>query len=346
MKRIKMVCMRGVLIALMAALTNGAAAAEPSAWAAKKLLPIRVAVFDFEVLEGVEVKALALTDHINAVLGVLPKVTIVNRDQIEKVADEHKLVMTGLADLNSAVKLGKFLSAQQVVVGRAGLIGQKCYVVVKLVDVETTVQTTVSVSVSADDGVEKLLEHLGQSLATRVQKLQRPKTDARDAALAKLRKAVEPLAGKVVLVNVTEQHLDRPLKDPAAQMAACNRLRSLGFEAFAPTDPKIGWKQTLLKTGKYDNAKVDYLLEGEGVSAFVAEIQGFTSCRGRVELRLVAVPGRSVTISEKGLGANVDLAEAFAAKAALEAAGVNAVDAVVARLAERLAKQNAKKDTP
>jgi hypothetical protein len=49
----------------------------------------------------------------------------------------------------------------------------------------------------------------------------------------------------------------------------------------------------------------------------------------RVALRLIAVPGRNVTLSDKGVAARVDLVEALAAKAALEDAGVNALDAVI-----------------
>jgi hypothetical protein len=74
---------------------------------------------------------------------------------------------------------------------------------------------------------------------------------------------------------------------------------------------------------------VDFLLEGEGVSAYAAEMQGMISCRARVELRLIAVPGRNVTITDRGVAARVDLVEALAAKAALEDAGINALDAVI-----------------
>ncbi|HUT56481.1 MAG TPA: hypothetical protein VNA25_01250, partial [Phycisphaerae bacterium] len=102
---------------------------------------IRVAVFDFDVLKGVDLEPAALTDQINAMLAEMPGVTIVNRDQIKKVADEHKMVLAGLVDNASAAQLGKFLSANYVIVGRASRIGQTNYLVLKIVDVATTVQT-------------------------------------------------------------------------------------------------------------------------------------------------------------------------------------------------------------
>jgi hypothetical protein len=68
-------------------------------------------------------------------------------------------------------------------------------------------------------------------------------------------------------------------------------------------------------------------------------MEGLISCRARVELRLIVVPGRAVTVSDKGVAARVDLVETLAAKAALEDAGVNALDAVILRHAEAQEKK-------
>jgi hypothetical protein len=87
-----------------------------------------------------------------------------------------------------------------------------------------------------------------------------------------------------------------------------------------PNAPPPGWKEELRTYGTYQGGTIDFLLEGDGVSSFAAEIQGLTSCRARVELRLVPVPGRDVILAETGTGADVDLVEALAAKAALEEA--------------------------
>lgn len=275
----------------------------------------------------------ALTDQINVLLAEIDKVTIVNRDQIRKLAEEHQIALSGLADTSSAVKLGKFLSAQYIVVGRASKIGQTYYLVLKIVDVETTEQTTVSAKAPTEDGFAAVLTRLDEPLTSAVRKLQRPRTDPTDTALAELRKLAAPLLGKVVLVSVEETHVGRPLVDPAAQMAIMQRLRSLGVTAIVPKDPVDDWKESLLQTGRYGKKKVDYLLEGEGTSAYAAQLQGLTSCRARVELRLIAVPGREITTSDRGVAAGVDLVESLAAKAALEEAGTQACDAVVRRWA-------------
>jgi len=302
--------------------------------APEKVRPIRIAICDVDVLQGVGAEGPAVTDQLNTMLTAIPQVTVVNRDQVQRVAEEHQIALSGLVETRSAVKLGKFLSAQYIMVGRASKIGQNFYLVLKIVDVETTEQTTVSAKAPVESGFQAVLDRLGGPLAADVRRLQRPTAAPADTTLAELRKVAEPLSGKVLLVSVEESHVNRPLRDPAAQMAIMQRLRSLGFSVIVPKDPVDGWKQSLLQTGKYGDKKVDYLLEGEGTSAFAAQLQGLISCRARVELRLVAVPGRTIATSDRGVAAGVDLVEALAAKTALEDAGVQACDAVIRRAAE------------
>ena len=204
-----------------------------------------------------------------------------------------------------------------------------------MVDVGTTVQTTVSAKASIQNGPEALVERLAAELGSSVRELQKPVVTPADKALAKVRAAAKAaLAGTVVLVDVSETHVNRPLTDPAAQMAVANRLKAVGVDVIVPKDPPAGWKRSLLETGKYGEKKVNFLLEGEGTSAYAARMGGMVSCRARVELRLITVPGRNVTINDKGVAARVDLVEALAAKAALEDAGVNALDAVILQSAE------------
>ncbi|MCH7812635.1 MAG: hypothetical protein IID40_01310, partial [Planctomycetes bacterium] len=265
-----------------------------------------------------------------------PQVTVVNRTEMRLTAKEHEIALSGLVDQGAAAKLGGFLNAQYVIVGRASRIGQNYYLVLKIIDVETTVQTVVSAKALVEKGVDGVLELLDPKLQGAFAKLQ---TTGRPSpggdALAALRENAASLRGKVVVVDINEEHVSRPLRDPAASMAVAHRLEEVGVKVLVPKNPVGGWKEALLQTGKYGDRNADYLLEGEGVSAFAAEIEGLISCRARVELRLIAVPGRSVLAVDKGIGAKVDLVEALAAKAALEEAAVRALDALLERVHRR-----------
>jgi len=185
-------------------------AAQPTKGAPKavkdaNLRLIRVAVFDFDVLKGVDLAPAALTDQVNTMLSALGKVMIVNRDQIKKVADEHKMALAGLVDTASAARLGKFLSANYVIVGRASKIGQTNYLVLKIIDVGTTVQTTVSAKAVTEKSLEALLDRLKAELKPKVRELQRPLTTEKDKTLAKVRAAAKCLAGMVILVDVSKR---------------------------------------------------------------------------------------------------------------------------------------------
>jgi len=307
--------------------------AEPKKDAVEKLRPIRVAVFDVDVLQGVGVEGPAITDQLNTMLAALPQVMVVDREQMKKIVAEHEMVLRAWVDTTSAIKFGKLFSAQYIMVGRASKIGQTFYLVLKIIDVETTVQTTISAKAAAESGFEAVLERLSEPLTANIRRLQRPTTESKDNALAELRKLAEPLVGKVLLVSVEETHVGATLRDPAAQMAVMQRLRSLGLTVIVPTEPVGGWKESLLQTGRYGEQKVDFLLEGEGTSASAGQMHGLTSCRARVELRLVPVPGRKISTTDRGVAAGVDLVESLAAKTALEEAGVQAADAVIRRAA-------------
>ena len=57
---------------------------------AEQLRSIRVAIFDVDVLRGIDVEGPALADHLNTTLAAMSQVTVINRDQLEKVADERR----------------------------------------------------------------------------------------------------------------------------------------------------------------------------------------------------------------------------------------------------------------
>ncbi len=299
---------------------------------------LRIAVFNLETPESFGIDSKALTDQVTTILEATEKVRLIDRTELSKSADEHKISLSGLADASTAIKLGKFVNAQYVLVGRGSKIGETNYIALKVIDVETTVQTTVAAKAAVADGTSKLLERLGESLTGAVAKLKRT-PDAGDPALAELRKLVKPIAGKVFLVDVSEEHVSRPLKDPAAQVAIVNRLKALDLAVVVTKDPVVGWKQHLLETGNYGDKKVDYLVEGEGTSGLAGQVQGLTSCRARVELRIVGVPGRSVDVTDRQTGAGVDLVEALAAKTALEEGGKLAIDATLKRLIAEVTRE-------
>ncbi len=318
--------MKWMLIAVLVAAPMALAreATESPAPAAKG---VRLAVFDLAVEKNAPLTAEALTDSILAICGTMEDVTLVDRAELSRVAQEQKMSLSGLADPGAGVKLGRLVAATHILVGRLSKIGQSYYLVLKVVDVETTEQRLVSVRAPVTDDVGSMIDRAADELA-KVLAPQAPPAPE-NGSLEKLAKKAAWLRGKTVVIDITETHVSRPLVDPAAATAAFHLLRNLSVNAVLPNAPPEGWQEALRSTGKFLDQPADYLLEGEGVSSFAAEMQGMTSCRARVELRLVPVPGRDVLVAERGVGAKVDLVEALAAKAALEDAAEEALKLLI-----------------
>ena len=64
---------------------------------------------------------------------------VTERSQIDKVLNEQALQMTGITDQNSAVKVGKLLSVQKIVIGEVTPFKKGVLVNLRIVDVETGV---------------------------------------------------------------------------------------------------------------------------------------------------------------------------------------------------------------
>ena len=128
-----------------------------------------LAVYDLDTLEPYRVVALILSEALRQELFKLRLFHIVNRENIVKVLEELALQQTGLVDEKEAAKAGKGLAAQQIVLGRYGILGKNSIVQAKRVDVET--QGTLGLgTLRCDVGREdELLEHMSE-LARKIAK--------------------------------------------------------------------------------------------------------------------------------------------------------------------------------
>ena len=96
-----------------------------------------LAVYDLDTIEPYRVVALILSEALRQELFKLGLFHMVNRENIVKVLEELALQQTGLVDEKEAARAGKGLAAQQIVLGRYGILGKNSIVQAKRVDVET-----------------------------------------------------------------------------------------------------------------------------------------------------------------------------------------------------------------
>lgn len=293
--------------------------------------PIRVAVFDLADRTGAGENGKTAADMIAEMLTAVENLQLVNRTDLDKVASEHKLAISGLADPIQAVRIGKLVNAQFIVTGSINRVGQKMYIIVKITEVETTIQQVVSSKVDLESGVDGALQQLAAPLVAKLSTLRRT-AESHDERMDALKERISPARGKRVVVSFDEEHLTRRLRDPAVITEITSILTDLGLVVLHPPTVAVqGWQDELRRTGRLFDKRVDLFLTGEGISEYATRFEDLVSCRARVELKLIQLPGDVVVAAEAAHASGVDLTEAMAAKSALTQAAREAAIEVLSR---------------
>lgn len=122
----------------------------------------QLAVYDLESGAQYKIVTLILSEALREEIMKLDLFRLVNRENIVKVLEEMALQQTGLADEKEAVKAGKGLAVQQIVLGRYGTLGKISVLQAKRVDVETQGALGIG-SLKCDVGREdELLRHMAE----------------------------------------------------------------------------------------------------------------------------------------------------------------------------------------
>jgi hypothetical protein len=282
--------------------------------------PVSTAVFDVDAASpSLKDRTAQFSALLFAGLSTQPGLALVERSQIDSALGELSMGASGLVDPSSAAKLGRLTGAKVLVLARAvGTTGEMT-VVAKVIGTETgrvyaasQIVGSADVQASANslsDGIAKIISgHAGDLL---------PPTDTGEAREARLRAAV---AGKVlpaVTLAIPEQHITRPVRDPAAQTEIARILIGLGFPVY---DLESADKAAIRITG-------------EAVSEQGSRHGDFVSCRARVEVKVVEVATGRVLLQDSQTEVAADISEVIAAKTALEHAGAKVADRIVAALA-------------
>jgi hypothetical protein len=120
----------------------------------------RLAVYDLDSVPQYRIVALILSEALREELLKLRLYRLVNRENIVKVLEEMALQETGLVDEKAAVKAGKGLAAQQIVLGRYGTLGKTSVLQAKRLEVETQSDLAIG-SLKCEAGREdELLQHM------------------------------------------------------------------------------------------------------------------------------------------------------------------------------------------
>jgi len=130
-----------------------------------------VAVLPFLARELPAAEGAAVADLLRVRLVQLGHCTVVEREQIESVLKEQAFQGSGLTDAKTAVKVGKLLGAERMVIGSVGTIDTRKFFTVSVVSVDTGVVEKAeyarwrSGSGELDQGIELLAQSACPSTA-------------------------------------------------------------------------------------------------------------------------------------------------------------------------------------
>jgi hypothetical protein len=303
--------MKTTLFTLFAFVTlaAGASAGDPPP------APLPTAVFEAEAVSpALKERAAQFSALLLAGLSSQSELALVERAQLDTALGELSLGASGLADPASAAKVGRLTGAKVLVNAKAiGTTGEMT-VVAKVVGTETGRVFAVSKVVSGGDATtaaNELAAQVAKTVKAHAAELVAPVEDT-IAREARLRAMVAGKTLPALAVSIPEQHLTRPVRDPAAETEIARTLGALGF--------------TLLESSSAE--KVTIRITGEAISELGMRRGDFVSCRARVEVKVVEIVTGRILLQDRQTEVAADISEAVAAKTALERAG--------AKLAERI----------
>jgi sulfatase modifying factor 1 len=114
-----------------------------------------IAVLDFGRSGISEAETRILVDYISSYIVESGKYTVIDRTQRETILEEIEFSISDCVE--EACQMGKLLSANQIVVGSLGQIGERYLLNIKLIEVETGI--TLSTASGKFDSVEDLIDN-------------------------------------------------------------------------------------------------------------------------------------------------------------------------------------------
>ena len=134
----------------------------------KKSEAPRLVVYDFSAAENLQVVGLILTEALREALYHSGGFILVNRENILKIMEEYKLQQSGTVDETQAVKMGKWLAANEAVTGNLATLGKTSVLQVKRINIQTMGTMTMGslqCPVGQEDDLLNQMPQLAQKLS-------------------------------------------------------------------------------------------------------------------------------------------------------------------------------------
>ncbi len=289
-------------------------------WGTLHAEPLTGAVLNFQVSgKKLENKGEETALLLNAFLSSSENLYLVERAELTKILGEQELSLTGTVSPDSASKIGSLVGAKILITGRVFEVGDKIFVAAKVMSTETGRVFGETVNFADVKGLDGGIEILAGKINTTVSKRSGDlvaKVETDEELIARLGKLVPKGDKPSVYVSVEEQHIGRPVIDPAVETEMKMLLQKLGYEV---VDDKSG-------------KSADINISGEGFSEFAARFGSLAACRGRVEINVHRNSDSTLLLTTRHNASSADIAENVAGKRALEKAATVLMEEIIPKL--------------
>ena len=262
-----------------------------------------------------------VTDLLFANLVTNPEMYLVEREEIDKLFTEQELNRSGLINPDQATQIGYLTGAKILVTGSVLVVGDKMYVVAKIIGTETSRVLGASVKGAVDDELDGLVEELAKNVASTISERAKElvaRPVSKEDRLAALIKSMGKGKRPSVWIDVPERHIGQTTYDPAAETELTRVCKELDFEVI---DRKEG-----------NRKDADIVLTGEGFSQFASRHGNLVSVKARLEVKAIDRASGKVLAVARQTSVAVDLAEQIAGKTALQDAAVNIAERLLPQL--------------
>ncbi|HCE46091.1 MAG TPA: hypothetical protein DET40_21310 [Lentisphaeria bacterium] len=289
-----------------------------------------------------------ISDVMQAELSMSDNITLVDRKQIKDALKEVQLGEQGMVSPESAKQLGKIVGAKYFCWGKLSKSGDKNMVIVKIIDVETTVTKLAYAQMQdKNDAVEA-----GKALAANLEKLilnfnADKEKEAKALADEKVKKEIPAdLKRPVVTVIIPEMHVRQAmLIDPAGETEIVKKLIDNKFKVIDseytvmmrndPANAPGIFRDKKTATDFAAKKGADILIYGEAISELGATVGEFKGCRARLEIKAIRTSDGEIILSDSAYAGDTDLSEAVAGKKAIQKAAQKLADTFLLQLAQK-----------
>lgn len=258
-----------------------------------------VAVFDLKAETGVsDQDALLLSKYLRKDLAATHKITVMDRNDMKQVLTEQGQNLQDCTEEGCAVKLGRLLDSDKIIVGSISKLGGRFVLYAKMVDLETGAMMFAK-DVQASDNVEDLpryIKDLSIKIADEIQLRGKVLNITGDEVLVDLGSDVGIKQGATMMVNRQGDAIRDPMTNEVKgyNWAEVAQLRVIGFSGLSISKCQIiSSKLTILPNDRVTEFAFAGIVKAKGEVVF-------NISPGDVYLVKDGTPSGIITVPESG----------------------------------------------